>query len=169
MSDLWHQPALLVALPAANYIASGTCWTHHKLVCMPTSTPRCWEITYFTDAAELQEAGTKSFSSHHTAQLGREQEWSFPDLSLTPKPLAVLLFSAPESRARARWNSSFGWQWIMLLPVAMSLAQKRPDLRECLGWASRCQHAEGMSSWPFLDNTKLRNIATSSPLSWSKS
>lgn len=90
MSDLWHQPAFLVALPAANYIVSGPCRTHHKLSCMPTSAPHCREMTYFTDAAELQQAETKSFGSNHAAQQGRELEGSFPDLSLAPKLLAVL-------------------------------------------------------------------------------
>lgn len=160
-------PALLVALPAANYIVSGPCWTHHKLSCMPTSTPRCREMTYFTDAAELQKAEAKSFGSNHTAQQGSELERSFPDLSLAPKPLAVLLSSTPESGARASWNSYFSWQWIILLPVAVSLVRKKPSLRQCR--EAHCQHAEGMSFRPFLDNTKLRNIATGSPLNWSTS
>jgi len=69
---------------------------------MPAITPCCRERTCSTDAAELWEAEAKSFGSNLTAQQGREPEWSFPDLSLAPKPLAVLLFSTLEGGVRPR-------------------------------------------------------------------
>lgn len=58
---------------------------------MPTSNLHCcWEVTYFTDAAELLEAEAKSFGTNDTAKQRRELKRNFLDLSLAPTLLAHL-------------------------------------------------------------------------------
>lgn len=95
LSEISSSASDLVAFPAAVYIVIGPCWAHHKSVCMPSSTPSCWDVIYFS------EIETQYFCSNHMAQQSTETAQSS---SLTPKP-QVLLFSTPESGVRASWSN----------------------------------------------------------------